>query len=54
MTSLEAENSWLRQQMAYYKGKCESYESMLKKAKMIESDKEKLIRFDPIMKEKKK
>lgn len=39
-----------KQQTAYYKGKAEAYERMLVKAKLITSDKERLIRFNNINK----
>lgn len=37
-----------KQQTAYYKGKAEAYERMLVKAKLITSDKERLIKIDNI------
>lgn len=37
-----------KQQTAYYKGKAEAYERMLVKAKLITSDKERIIRFNNI------
>lgn len=48
MTSLEYELVYVKQQLAYYKGKSESYESMLIKANLIQSPQEKLIKIDPI------
>ena len=39
-----------KQQTSYYKAKVEAYERMLVKAKLITSDKERLIKFDKIAK----
>lgn len=48
MTRLEYELAYAKQQLAYYKGKSESYESMLIKANLIQSPQEKLIKIYPI------
>ena len=41
----ENEASYYKQQMMYFKAKSEAYERMLVKAKLITSDKERLIKF---------
>lgn len=39
----ESESSYYKQQTMYYKAKAEAYERMLVKAKLITSDKERII-----------
>lgn len=41
----ENEASYYKQQMMYFKAKAEAYERMLVKAKLITSDKERIIKF---------
>ena len=41
----ESESSYCKQQMMYFKAKAEAYERMLVKAKLITSDKERIIKF---------
>lgn len=41
----ENETSYWKQQMMYFKAKAEAYERMLVKAKLITSDKERIIKF---------
>lgn len=42
---LENNESYYKQQMMYFKAKAEAYERMLVKAKLITSDKERIIKF---------
>ena len=44
----QSELDQYKQQTAYYRGKAEAYERMLVKAKLITSDKERIIRFNKI------
>lgn len=46
--TINAEYAHLRSEIAYWKSKAEAYERMLVKAKLITSDKERLIKIDSI------
>lgn len=48
--TINSEYARLMADRAYWRAKAEAYESMLKKAKLLESDKEKIIRFDKVEK----
>ena len=46
--TINSEYARLRSELAYWKAKAEAYERMLVKAKLITSDKERIIKLDSI------